>query len=97
VSFLDAPPEPAQRHERGDRHDHAHAVEHVAGGGGEVGADECRDGGDIAVAARQLGDLGRFRGRRGTGQALGGERGGDRGPEPVIKTVPKMAKPRLAP
>lgn len=38
--FLDASSKAAQCHERRDGHDHAHAVEHVAGGGGEVLADE---------------------------------------------------------
>src|SRR6516164_11847779 len=59
--FLDAAPEAEQRHERRDGHYHGHPVEHVAGGGGEVLADERRDRGDVAVAvaALQLGDLGR--------------------------------------
>ncbi len=73
--------EAAQGDQGGDPHDHAHAVEHVPGGAGEVGPDELRDGGHVPVAALQLGDLGRLRRRRGAGQAPGGQRGGDRGPE----------------
>jgi hypothetical protein len=46
--LLDSAPEAAQGHERGDGHDHDHPVEHVAGGRGEVGADELRDVGDVA-------------------------------------------------
>jgi hypothetical protein len=51
--LLDSAAEPAQRGDRGDRHDDGHAIENVAGGGGEVGADERRDSGDVAVAALQ--------------------------------------------
>src|SRR6516165_9858875 len=49
--FLDAPPEPEQRHHARHCHDHGHPVENVAGGGGEVGADEGRDVGRVAGAA----------------------------------------------
>ena len=79
--LLDASPEPAQCHQRGDGHDHGHHVEHLPGGAGEVRADERRDGGDIAVAALQLGDLRRLRRRGRARHAPGDERGGDPGPE----------------
>lgn len=49
--FLDAAGEAAERYEGGDHHDDGHAEEHVPGGVGEVGADERRDGDDVAAAA----------------------------------------------
>jgi hypothetical protein len=58
--FLDASPQAAQRHETGDGHDHGHDVEDVVGGRREVGADERRDRGRVAVSALQLGDLRRL-------------------------------------
>ena len=95
--LLDPPPEPAQRHEPGDRHDHAHPVEHLSSGSGEVGADELRDAGDVAVPALQLSDLAGFAEAAGPGSpfAVSEEVILDR--NSVIRIVPRMANPRLAP